>query len=234
MAIEFALFKNHLTQTEDDCFAIVQNRQVIYREGLINRMTGRGLALLDTEVDRVLKEEAYAIKDLLLQGMTVETPLVTITPVVKGAFENEDDVFDPERHSIEFNVKLGDNLKIDTSLIDVTKVKPSQKSPLILNVEDRFSDTANMQLTPNGTLVVQGIDLKVITENDDEGLYFKINSNEVKADKYFNNTDSKLEVKVPLSLEAGSTCQLEVRKRYKGNKKLYIFKYNVDFTVAGS
>ena len=234
MTLKIALFENHLTPVEDDCFAIVQDKDVVTQIDLIKTMTGRGLSLTDTDCGRVVNELGHAIRDSLLEGKAIEMALMTITPVVKGTFINSDDVYDPERHTIEFKVKLGDSLDVDVSQIPVVKVKPTTKTPMILIAEDRFSDTTNQTLTPNGTLVIQGQDLKVNTEASDEGLFFKINNADTRAERYHHNTDSKLEVKVPASLTAGATCNLEIRKRYKGNKKLFVFTYNIDFIVAGA
>ncbi|TAJ12555.1 DUF4469 domain-containing protein [Marinilabiliaceae bacterium JC017] len=232
MELKYALYPNPLTLDPNDCRAIIQNRKIITWDELIKRKTSRGLTLTDTEVKSVMNEESHAIIEFLLDGYTIVTPLVTIKPTIRGKFNDSDDTFDPERHSIEFNAKLGKDLKLDTSNMKVQKVKATIKSPMILEVEDHFSETQNERITPNGTLNIRGVDLKLNTSAEDEGLYFKFDGTTQKAEKYFSNTNSSLLIKVPNILAEGSSCTLEVRKRYKDNKQLYKFVYDIDLLIG--
>jgi len=231
MGIDIALYPNYLTEDEKDCFAMIQNKQVLTQEKLIQRMTGRGLSLLDTDVKKVMEEEVIAMIDSLREGYAIETPLMTITPTIRGKFDHKEDVFDPARHSIEFIVKLGKAVEVDKDKIAVRKVKATVKTPMILKVEDHFTETFDERLMPGGTVSVRGIDLKVNETADDEGLYFKVNGTVLKVEKFFNNTDSHLQVKVPNAL-AGETCTLEVRKRYPRSKQLHNFIYEVGFLIG--
>ncbi|TAJ03406.1 DUF4469 domain-containing protein [Marinilabiliaceae bacterium JC017] len=230
MGLLYALYPNSLTENPDDRRAVIQKKKVLTIDDLIKKMTGRGLTLTDTEALSVLNEESHAILDSLKQGYVVVTPLMTITPSIRGTFMGDDDEFDPSRHSIEFNVRLGNSLKFDTNEIELQKIKTPIKSPVILEVKDHFSETQNKCITPKGTLELRGIDLKVNTEVDDEGLFFHVNGTTLRADIYFNNTNTLLQVKVPAEL-TGTNCQLEVRKRFRFNQKLYASIFDNEFII---
>lgn len=230
--LKYSLFPNHLTSDDpDDCVAHIQERRIVTQQELISEMTGRGLSLTDTEIERVFNEFKHVLNKHLQEGHSINTDLFTIMLSIKGAFENDEEVFTHEKHSIRFNVNLGRGIETDTTLIKTQKVPAPVKSPLIFSVHDRISETTDSRLTINGTIDIFGTDLKVNHEVADEGIFFMSDKKATKADKIYQNSDKQLQVRVP-KLATGSTYTIEIRKRYRGNKQLYTHLYNTDLIVG--
>jgi hypothetical protein len=141
-----------------------------------------------------------------------------------------EEAFDPEKHEIKFNVNLGRGIEVDTNKIEMQKVPAPVKTPLVFSVFDRFSETTDSELSVNGTIEIIGKDLKVNTDAADEGVFFIDSNNaEVKASRFYSNTDKELQVRVPELLTGG--YKIEIRKRYGSAKKLYKHSFIPELTV---
>ncbi|MFA8299081.1 MAG: DNA-binding domain-containing protein [Hyphomicrobiales bacterium] len=230
MSIKYALYPNHLTEDPDDYVGVITERKSIDLEALVKYMTRRGTSLTDTEVEVVLKEQQYAIKELLMQGYTINLPTFKVGASMKGIYRGAEDCYDPKRHSVEYNVTLGKALSIDTSQLKIEKTKPNEKAPEVMGIFDRFSGTKDDKITPKGSLDIKGYSLKIHTEVEDEGVFFICGETKTRAEVFFNNTDSILELKVPDSLVAGK-YYIEVRKRFIRCKKLTKCRYDQEFIV---
>lgn len=229
--IKYALFLNHLTDAEGDCMALVQERRTITLPMLMNEMTGRGKSLTDTQVMSVMNEFQHVVMEHLSQGDSISTDMFSIMPAIKGKFEDSNDSFDAKRHHVAFNMKLGKTWSVDTAQIELHKVATPIKTPMIISAEDRLSDTVDENVSPNGTLDLRGIDLKINEDAVDEGIFFVVNQTETRGTKYYTNTDKRLEVRVPV-LKAGDVCSLTIRKRYRNNKQLHVFTYDMPLNVV--
>ena len=225
MKLKYGLVSNELTPDPNDQRAVVYVEQVKTLDDIVDEMIGRGSTITKAEAMSNVEEYHRAIALFLGQGCTVTTPAYSITPVIKGVFENEDDRFNPSKHELYLNIRPNTRLKDAAKNIAVEYVESQGQQPRIKKLYDLVSETTSEQLTPGGIAHLKGKLLKFDVEDAQQGIFFISGNQEVKADPktVARNMPGELIFMVPATLKKG-TCQVEVRTIGYGSKKLKIAK----------
>lgn len=210
---EYGLYENHLTPDPDDHRAHVQNLKVADQNDVLNEMVVPG-GVTKTQAAAVLTAEQTAVRKILLSGRGVITSFCEIKPGIRGVFINDDDVFDPKRHSLVLHAILRKDIRELAKQIKVKKVPVSDRLP----VPERFVDTATQrrdEVISNGMVgELKGSYLKFDPDDNEQGVFvIKADGSEIRCDNYIHNAKSKLLFYVPDTLTAGEEVELEVRSK---------------------
>lgn len=217
--LKYSLSENLLTPDQDDHMAQVVDLQITGRDEVIEQITSEGSILKKTECNAVITAYFQQVRKNLANGMGYHDDFISISPSIQGVFNNDEDRFDPERHTIYPSVSPSAKLREVVNDIKVVKVKANERKPEIKKVYDYVSDSYNSIITPGTTLEITGDMLKVNTEDENQGVFFiNLNDNsEVKVERIIQNHPKKLVVIIPASLYSGK-FNIEVRAAPKNNR----------------
>lgn len=231
MSIDYALYPNPVTENPNDCRAVVKNKKVMRIDDIIQKMIDDGIHLNESDIECIVKQYTATIIESLSNGYSIATPVMSINPKIKGNFLDESDNFHPDRHKIDFDITLGKALHFDTKDMSVNKVKAHEKAPVIMEVSDYFSETVNTKISPNGSIEITGLNLKIDKTKEDEGLFFISDEMIIKAEKFYHNRNTYLVAKIPSALK-GKSCKIEVKKRNPCCPELLSYTYDIEFIVT--
>jgi len=215
----YSLTENLLTGRADNYTALTQSAGSFDKEAIINEMLRRGSLLTRTDILAVLNGFEETITDIIHDGGTVNTPLFNTSFSISGVFDGPMDSFDGNRHKLNVNLTKGILLREIESQVSIEKTGAITPQPTILEVKDSISGKVNERLTPGGVVELMGVNIKIVGENADCGLWFVPASGEaVKAKVIVQNKPSSVIAMIPnLSPE---TYTLKVMTQYSGGKPL--------------
>ncbi len=220
MALRYGLVPNHLTDDPNDCMAVTTDNDTINVEQIVERAIGKGSTVTRAEALSVIEEYEYAIVDAIKEGNNVITNLFKIFPSVSGVFVNNEDGFDPARHSVKLNLNAGSRLKSIVPNIELKKVNIISPQPTIQRFTDLKSNAVNESFSPGQIASIKGSHLKFNEEDKQQGIFFIAADNEeTKVTNVVKNKPSELLFFVPENLKTGS-FQVEVRVIQYNHKKL--------------
>lgn len=231
--VKYSLFDNPVTPDPDDCKAIVQDAEKIGIDDLIDDVTTEGSILKRTECVAVVHAVFMALGKQLKKGKGFTSDYLVLSHSIKGVFDNQEDSFDPKRHQICVNVRLGSALRQMSEGVEVLKVKSTVPVPVLDKVYDHWTQTENDQLTPRSSVDLYGENLKIGDMNNPEQGIFLIDSKgeEVKVDRLTLNQPKKLVFSVPETLKKGN-YSLEIRTVMRNNKNLRVGRLNEVLVVV--
>ena len=233
MALQFALFENHLTSDPNDRMAVVQNLQSKTQEDVINLMIGRGSTVTKAETLSVLEEYTLALLQLLKDGHAINTPIFNLSPSVKGVFTSPDQPFNPAVHSVKINITTGARLREIGKQVTVEKVKGASPQPDLEYLEDLGSGTRNEELTPGNIAQVRGSRLKFDAADPQQGIFLvAADGAELKVATVARNKPAQLDFLVP-PLAPGE-YRLEVRAAIYKTVEIRKGALQAALTVAGT
>lgn len=233
MALKYALFDNKMTEDPDDYMAIVQEAQNKNLDDIIKQITVPGSILKETECRAVIGDFLKKLAENAQEGIGFLNEYLSINFSIQGVFADEDDRYDPKRHSIVMNLTANAELKKSLEFIKVEKVSPSIPQPVLNLLYDMLSNTTNTKLSSNGMAELKGEKLSINTAEADEGIFIinAATAAETKVSLIHNNEPKKLQFLVPTGLQAGS-YKIEVRNRAHRGKSIRTGVLGVDLTVA--
>jgi hypothetical protein len=220
--LKYALYRNHLTEGENDFSAIplsLTNKKI---EDIIAQITKPGSILKQTECVAVIHDFFRAISENLVEGTGFISEYIRIQPRISGVFEGQDDQFDEQRHQKQISVSAAGVLRGAISRLKVEKVLPNVRTPMIESVYDLKTQSYDNTLSPGHMIEIRGSRLKVHMEQPDEGI-FLINDADgaaTRLDHVHGNLPSTLSAMLPEGLAAGDYT-VEVRTRLSGNSSLF-------------
>ena len=231
--ITFSLHDNVLTPDPLDHMAVVQDTPKCTTQDLVEDITGEGSILKPTECNAVINAVFMALGKRLRQGQGFISEYLLIDRSISGVFTDDADRFDPERHQIKTNVRLGSTLAKLAEQSPVKKVPAIKKLPVLENFRDMKSKTLNDRLTPGSFAEIHGKDLKINDpDNPDEGVFFIDRQGKAsRVAEVSNNYPSKLTVEVPDKLPAGEYF-LEVRTVRRNTKTMRTGRLNETLVVV--
>lgn len=231
--LKFALYPNHLTESEDDYTAMPQEQKFKRIEDIIHQITLPGSILKETECTAVIHDCFKAIAANLKDGYGFTSEYFRVQSGITGVFKGINAPFDPNLHQKQANISAGIVFKNAVEELVLEKVEANVRQPEIKSVYDLKSQQTDAVLSPDHMMELLGSKLKLDTELTDEGI-FLINSaddSETKIDQIHTNLPRKLSGMVPEALAAGS-YRLEVRNRPEGNKSLSVGVFALELTVS--
>ncbi len=121
----------------------------------------------------VLDDYHSTIRDLLLLGMSINTPTACYRPGIEGTFTGLGDSFDPTRHQLAINIRAGALLKsaVRTSA-EMVKELADPVCPVLVQCEDLASGTANQVVTPGEAIFLTGKRLRFDKADLEQGAFF--------------------------------------------------------------
>ena len=217
--LQYSLTENLLTEAPDDFTALVQPMGTYDKEAIITEMLRRGSSLTRTDILAVFNGLEETVRDITRDGGTVNTPLFNTSFSISGVFDGAMDTFDGNRHKLNVNLTKGMVMRQAESHVAMEKTGTVTPQPTILEVKDSVSGKVNQQLTPGGVVELMGVNIKIVGENADCGLWFVPASGEaVKAQVIVQNKPSTIIAMIPkLSAESYT---LKVMTQYTGGKPL--------------
>jgi len=214
MAIKYYLQPNPVTPDPNDQSARVLTNKVHDVDSIIKLMLKRGSTVTEADVKAVLSVFFDVVCDEVIDGNSVNLPLVNIRPGITGVFANVSDSFDPSRHFKKASMTSGIMMIKMMNEAKVEKITQPTAAPALVEFTDVNSGTTNSLLTAGGIGQIVGEELKFNPANGDEGIFFIAADNTAtKVDIIASRTEGKLVFSIPATLTAGN-YRLEVRKGY--------------------
>ena len=157
---------NPLTEDPLDCRAQVQTYQHKRVEDIVRQITIPGSILKETECVAVINAFFKAIAINLEAGVGFESDYLTLTQSIAGVFNDSNDRFDPSRHEVKLNLRIGEPLKETLRKVKVEKVTKGVALPGVTQVHDWKSRSIDHLLTAGHSAQVTGNRLKIDNPDD--------------------------------------------------------------------
>jgi hypothetical protein len=173
--IKAYLYDNPLTKDDvNDYVARVSSEYSLNVKQIAETAASRGgadisAAAMEHAVELWLKEMAYQLCD----GFSVNTGWFTAAVHIKGVFENPQQHFDPEKHSVLFEFHQGTKLRNDLPSVTVDILGVADTGILIMQVVDIKTGSVNDLLTPGRNLKITGQRIKIAGDKPDVGIRFR-------------------------------------------------------------
>jgi hypothetical protein len=218
--IKAILFLNWLTDDPNDYAARVVSERSLNIPEICNSAVNRGGAATTAEamehnVNLFFKEMGYQLCD----GYSVNTGYFTASTLIKGVFNNPDETFNAEKHSIIFQFNQGETLRKELTNIQVDITGVGDSSITVAQVTDVKTGSVNDLLTPNRNLKIKGYKLKLAGEHPNVGVYFvnqaTAERTKVAPEDVVTNNPSELVIVTP-NLAIGPYT-LEVASQFGGS-----------------
>ncbi|MGC3979519.1 MAG: DNA-binding domain-containing protein [Paludibacteraceae bacterium] len=226
MPLKYSLTENLLTERPDDYSAQTHSAESYGKEKFIKRLLGKGTLVTETDALAVLNIIESTVREITLEGGTINLPLFNTSFSISGVFESPLDMFDANRHKLNVNITKGTLLRDAEKEVTFEKTTSPVPQPQIQEVKDSVSGKTNETLTPGGIIEVRGYNIKVAGGDAAAGLWFISESGaEVKATILAQNKPSLLIAQIPV-LAAGN-WQVKIITQYSGSNILQVPKIYV-------
>lgn len=218
--IKAQLYDNMFTENPNDFIAKVISEKSLSIADVVQSAVSRGGADVSVEamehaVGLFLKEMAYCLCD----GFLINTGYFIAQTTIKGVFDSATEKFDSAKHSVLFDFQQGSLLRKELANIEVDILGVADTSLVITQVLDVKTGSVNDLLTPSRNLKISGSKIKIVGDNETNGVYF-VNQEtndrtKVEGSDIVTNNPSKLIVVIPM-LTAG-TYKIEVTSQYSSS-----------------
>ena len=200
-ALEFTLLDNHL-KNDGRYMAKVINQRTIGFENLLKEMENN-TALRKEDIRLAITHFMASVQDNLIRGLKVETPLGVFRTSVRGSFGSLTEDFRPfaDTNNHELKVIFKPSRELETLVVSniVTErvLENNMKYPKIFRFENLSSPEAGTFKSLD-VLSMSGINLKIDTAADDEGVFWTNSRGDVtKTSVITRNTGTSLQFQVP-------------------------------------
>ena len=153
----------------------------------------------------------------LCNGNSVNAGWFVAFPKIKGVFSSIEEEFDPEKHSVMFDILQGIELRRHADNVEVEILGMGDVSAKITTVTDIETGNIDSTITPEKNMYIKGTKLKIVGDNPDTGVYFinQENMERTKAQEIIHNKPSELIVTIP-RLSAGN-YKMQFSSQYTGS-----------------
>ncbi|MDR1121567.1 MAG: DUF4469 domain-containing protein [Dysgonamonadaceae bacterium] len=221
------LYDNALTKDDvNDYIALVSSEHSLSVKQIAEIAALRGgsdisAPAMEHAVNVWMKEMAYQLCD----GFSVNTGWFTAAVHIKGVFNSPQEQFNPEKQHILFEFHQGAELRRELSAVTVEILGLADSGIFIAQVEDKKSGSVNDLLTPGRNLKITGQKIRVIGNENEEGVgvFFRSQSNPaavypVAMDDIVINNPSEVMIVIPdLAVD---TYRLEITTQFSVGQRL--------------
>ncbi|WP_372641806.1 DNA-binding domain-containing protein [Ancylomarina sp.] len=209
--MEYYISKNHLNKNEENCIGRTSTIGIINKDDLIREIAKEGTGITSYEVESIFKRLEIVLSDLLKKGYGINTPILNITPSIRGIFKDWDDSFDPKRHLLQFKTSSGVILKKAAKETKLYKSEPTSYTIDIFSFTSHNKNENKDILTPNSIGELKGNKLKFDDTDIKQGIFLIAeDGSECRIDVYAHNTKAKQLFQIPSILATGKYV-LELR-----------------------
>lgn len=211
--LRYALIENQLTGRPNDYSAQVYASKTFDKDEFIKRLLKKGTLMTKTDAVAAMNAIEDTVVEILKEGGTLNLPLFNTSFSVSGVFEGPLDNFDGKRHKLNIKLNKGILLRELEKRIQMEKAVAVTPQPIIVEVKDSLSGKVNEMLTPNGVIEVRGVNIKIVGEEPECGLWFtNEDGKDEKATVFIENKPSVVIAAIPV-LAPGS-YQLKIVTQY--------------------
>lgn len=232
--LNYSLVDNHFTADDPvDRLARPVDVRMNTRDNLIQDITGPGSILKPTESNAVIDNYWQTITDYIRAGEAYSDDYISIRFGISGVFLDDDDRFDPNRHSLIVSVLPKTSVTGVAEEVPLRKVDGRRIAPEIDSVYDWGSRTSNEILTPGDVLEIEGNHLKIHNNVEGaEGVFFvnQGDDSEFATEEVRTNEPKTLYLRIPDTLTAG-TYRIEVRNSRYNSETLRTGLFTPELTV---
>lgn len=223
MPVQFYLLPISITDDENDYRAVTVSVGTISEDDLINRIAVRNTGVPVQSIRSVMQASREVKQELLKDGFTVVTDDINYKVDIAGVFNGKDDVFDPSRHQLRVNPRMGKGftgILRDVAPIKLNEVVDHSK-PNPTDFVDMKSATINATLSPGGIGRLKGMRLSIDQSDSEQGIYFVNTSTrtETKVTTIAHNKPAQLIFGIPETLTKGD-YEIVIRNKIKGSKEI--------------
>ncbi|MCB0197553.1 MAG: DUF4469 domain-containing protein [Anaerolineae bacterium] len=217
--IDFALYKNTLTNGKKLFKAVVLTRETLTLDDVMDRMMQQGTTVTRQDIIAVLDLFFRTVMMLVLEGHSVLTPLVNLGVSIKGVFNSQDDTLDKKRHEVKPRVNANKVFKdVIKNQAQFQQQKPNRPMPQPTECTIPTS-TDNSTLTPGGGMKLSGYNLQFDESDPAQGIFLVAeDQTRTRVQFMLQNTARELIFLIPNTLTPGPYT-LEVKARY-GNDNI--------------
>ena len=234
MTIEYALYKNKLTEDTDLYAAKALITVSADLETIADRICEQHSIVSRTDCIALLEASVSVTKSLLLEGARVNFGgLFDLFPKIKGKFDSITDHYDPSRHKVDVGATPGSRVrKYFRENASVSKLETVLPQPLVLEYVDLGTGTTNTSITPSNVGTIRGSRLSFNPDDATEGIFILDASSTatVKIGAIQRNKPSELVFMIPPF--AFENCFIEVRKHFSSEGELRIGRLDYTLTVV--
>lgn len=214
------LYLNFLTENPNDYTAKVSSERSLNVKDICESAVARGgaattAAAMEHNTNLFLKEMAYRLCD----GFSVNTGYFTARVQLKGVFDSPTENYNPQKHSLLFEITQGNLLRQELEMVEVEIMGVADTGIYIGQVLDVKTGTVNELLTPGRNLKITGNRLKIAGDKDEVGIYFSSEDGEqfkVETSDIVSNNPSELIIVIP-ELPHGGGFRLSITSQYAGS-----------------
>jgi len=169
--MNYYLKENQLTE-DFNYAARVLTKESHDLDGIIRLMLEKRSVISKTDIAAVFTAFFQIVEECIQRGENINLPIFNLGYSITGVFEDDTDLFDPEKHQINVNLSNGIQVKKAIEQIELTKVDSVQTDPAITSFIDIATQSKNDKLTPNSLFEIHGKRLKIAGEDASIGLFF--------------------------------------------------------------
>lgn len=226
MSLRYGLVPFLLNKSKNKYKALPTDNESINEEDIIEEMIAKGSTVSKAEALAVIEEYEAAICKAIEEGKNINTRMYKIHAAIKGVFESEKDIFDPQQHSIQINIKAGKRLKQCVENIQLNKVILNDNAPVILSIKNLHTNKPSHQFSGNQAISIIGKKLKFDLNDPRQGIFFvNEDGTEFRVDNLIKIKPSELIFIVPDPI-IGNKFFLEVRCLFPNSNQLRLGKYS--------
>lgn len=204
MKVKYSLVENGLSGNEKKYMARIRSSEQWDMDKIVDRMANSGSSVTRSDAIAVMHLFFDVIREGLLQGATISTPLFKIELKVRGNFTGPEDRFWPKRHKVEPAITSGKELKASMKRVKLEKAESRKKMPVIQKLAYLDPDLSNDVLHPGGILVLSGINLKIDKNDPEQKLVLTKGAEEILINRIHVSKGKQLIAQLPDQIPEGN------------------------------
>lgn len=169
--MKYYLKENQLTE-ENNYAARVLTEESHDLDAIIRLMLEKRNVVSKTDITAVFTAFFQIVEECIQRGENINLPIFNLGYSITGVFDEDTDVFDPEKHHVNVNLTNGTQVKKAIEQVKLTKVDSVQTDPVINSFIDIATQSKNDKLSKNSLFEVHGKRLKIAGEDPGIGLFF--------------------------------------------------------------
>ena len=212
--VEIYLYENYLTPITTDYMGRIEMARTLGLREVCDSAVLRGGANISSESIRsgseiMLKEMAY----LLCDGFAINFGYFSISLKVLGVFDSPKDIYDPKRHTLQFQITPGILMRNELQYVRVKTMGVKKGAIDIALVTDTLTGLTDGTITPGEDIIIQGTRVRIAPDDGsdaDVGIFFVIGSGVVVpvTRRLTQNDPSKIIARVPNLLPGSYTLRI--------------------------